>query len=307
MSCRLAPVNPALIDLGYAADDRVVILHADDLGLCAAGVSSYADLVTGGLLTSASIMMPCAWAPAAAQVAAATEGSDLGIHLTLNSEWDGCRWRPLTSPADPNLVDEHGFFHRTVEEARRTDPETVGRELRAQVETALAWGIDVTHVDAHMGTAADPRYVASLLEVVTTHGIAMNLPRADAAGWRSFGLGEADAERAVELTIALEENGIPLIDHIRSLPLGDPGDHTELAIEILRDLPPGMTHLLCHPAQDTPELRALCGDFAGRIADDAMLRDDRLRAAIADLGVQLIGYRPLRDLFRTRLGRHTVG
>lgn len=298
----LPAINPALGDLGFTPRDRLVIFHADDLGMCEATVSAYRDLLEVGLLSSASVMMPCAWSPLAAQVALAHPASDVGVHLTLTSEWAGCRWRPLTCPEDSSLVDEHGFFHATVQGARRTDAVTVGRELRAQLETALAWGLDVTHMDAHMGTAADPRYVREVIGLSAQYGVPMNFPRLQAAAWLELGLDAAQATQAEALAAELEAQGFPLIDHVRMLPLEVGGDHAALTLQLLRDLPPGIAHFILHPARDTPELRTLCPDFAGRVANRAAFASEELAREIRNLGIEVIGYRPLQQLLRRRLG-----
>ena len=114
-----SPPNPALAALGYAPDDRVVIFHADDLGMCQATVSACLDLFGAGTLSSASVMTTCAWAPAAAGVAREFPDADLGVHLTLTSEWSEYRWSAL-STRDPatGLLDAQGHLHATVEAAR---------------------------------------------------------------------------------------------------------------------------------------------------------------------------------------------
>lgn len=298
----LASTNPTLTALGFAPQDRVVIFHADDLGMCHATLPAFKDLLTAGLLSSASVMMPCNWSAAAVDVARARAGSDVGVHLTLTSEWDTCRWRPLTTPQDARLVDHAGFFHRTVEEARQTDPASVAAELRAQLETALAAGLNVTHLDAHMGTAADPRYVPDVVNLARQYGIPAMIPRFTAAQWQAVGLNPQQAGEAERLVQHLEAQGFPLVDHLRMLPLDLAGDHTALTLHLLRDLPPGITHFILHPAIDTPELRAIAPDWEARVANYRAFLDPTLLKGVRDLGVQVIGYRPLRDLLRQRLG-----
>lgn len=294
------PPNPSLKALGYDARDRVVIFHADDLGMCQATVSAYRDLSDAGLLSSAAIMMPCAWAPAAAQAIRNLPAADVGVHWTLTSEWPSYRWAPLTGAAGSRLVDAEGYFHAGVPEARQTDPATVRTELAAQLGRALAWGLDITHVDAHMGAAAHPRYLPELLELALTHGLPPLLPRQPAAAWQAAGLTGEDAQHAEQAAFALEERGVPLVDHLRMLPLDTGGDHAALARQMLRDLPPGITHFILHPARDTPELRAICGDWPARVANYHALLGPDLRRDVHNLGIQVIGYRPLRGLLRHR-------
>ena len=165
------PTNPSLKALGYDGRDRVVIFHADDVGMCQATVSAYQDLHGAGLLSSAAVMLPCAWAPAAAQVIRSLPAADVGVHWTLTSEWAAYRWGPLTGDGNSPLVDAEGYFHAGVEQARQADPSTVRTELAAQLGRALDWGLDLTHVDAHMGAAAHPRYLPDLFELALSHGL----------------------------------------------------------------------------------------------------------------------------------------
>ncbi|MDV6374981.1 polysaccharide deacetylase family protein [Deinococcus arenicola] len=299
------PPNPSLNALGYSPRDRVVIFHADDLGMCQATVSAYQDLHEAGLLSSAAVMMPCAWASAAAQAIREFPTADVGVHWTLTSEWAGYRWGPLTCA--PALTDTQGYFHAGVEEARHADAPTVRAELAAQLDRALSWGLDLTHVDAHMGTAAHPRYLPDLLELALSHGLPPLFPRQTAADWRAAGLTGEDARQAEGAAFELEERGVPLVDHLRMLPLDVGGDHAALTRQMLRDLPPGITHFILHPARDTPELRAICGDWRARVANyEAFLSAD-LRRDVENVGIQVIGYRPLRSLLRQRLQNGEVG
>lgn len=293
-------VNPALTALGYAPEDRVVIFHADDLGMTEATVSAYSELEGRSALTSASVMLPCAWAPAAAQVVRARPGADVGVHLTLTSEWDACRWGPLSGP-EPDLVDAEGYFHRRNEEARQAAPAAVARELRAQLERALAWGLDVTHLDAHMGAAAWPPFLPDLVALAAEYGVPPLYLRHGAAGWEALGFGPEEAQQAAQLGQALEARGFPLVDHLRMLPLDVGGDHAALTLELARELPPGITHFILHPASDTPELRAVARDWPARVANFEAFRSPELRGELEALGIRLSGYRPLRDLFRRRL------
>ena len=134
--------------LGYGPDDRLLIMNCDDLGAChAANVGVY-EAMRNGVATSASLMVPAPWARAAA---AQYLGEDVGVHLTLNAEYDLYRWGPITQA--PSLLDGDGGFPRTVEDVwDHADLDEVRKECRAQIERAILWGFDVSHLDSHMGT-----------------------------------------------------------------------------------------------------------------------------------------------------------
>src|SRR4051812_41949324 len=126
--------NPALRILGFSDHDRVAIIHADDIGMCQASVTAFADLVAFGLISSGAVMVPCAWFPAAAAASRARPDDDLGIHLTLTCEWNAYRWGPI-STADPasGMIDDEGYFFRSTELAQtHGQPDAVARELAAQ-------------------------------------------------------------------------------------------------------------------------------------------------------------------------------
>src|SRR5215207_9167184 len=108
--------NPALRRLGFADSDRVAIIHADDIGMCQASITAFADLSAFGLISSGAVMVPCAWFPSAAAASRARPDDDLGVHLTLTCEWDACRWGPIsTRDPESGLIDAEGYFYRTTE------------------------------------------------------------------------------------------------------------------------------------------------------------------------------------------------
>ena len=133
--------------LGYGPEDRLVILNCDDLGLSHSTNVGVYDAMRRGIATSASLMVPCPWSR---QAAFDYRGEDVGVHLTLNAEWERYRWGPVTR--SPSLLDGDGGFPRTIEDLwEHADLDEVRRECHAQIERAILWGFDVTHLDSHMG------------------------------------------------------------------------------------------------------------------------------------------------------------
>lgn len=296
------PINPAQRALGYGPHDRVVIFHADDLGMGQATISAYHDLLEVGLLSSAAVMMPCAWASAAAKAVQAHPDADVGVHLTVTSEWDTCRWGPLT--AEPNLQDAAGYFYKRVQDVwKNADPDAVKHEAEAQLQRAQALGLEVTHMDAHMGAVAHPKYAQAIVPVALSHGVPLMLPRFDSASWQATGLSADQAAQLMNLAAELEERGMPIVDHVRMLPLDHADNHEAATLQILRELPPGITHFILHPAQDTPELRATAHDWAARVANYRAFTNPALRQAVENLGIQVIGYCPLQQLWQQAIAR----
>ncbi|WP_425144965.1 polysaccharide deacetylase family protein [Deinococcus sp.] len=290
--------NPALKKLGFQPSDKVVIFHADDLGMAQATLDAYRDLLEVGLLSSASLMLPCAWAPAAAELARAHPQADLGVHLTLTSEWRSYRWGPL-STRDPasGLLDDQGYFPASVTALHAAaKPEAVQTELSAQVRRAQDWGLTLSHIDAHMGAVAHPKYLPGCINMALSARLVTMFPRMNAAAWRAQGFDTLAAVAAETYGAALEWRGLPLVDHLVSLPHDSGGDHAALTRQILRELPPGLTHFILHPACDTPELRAITPGWEGRVANYRAFTDRSLLEFVRAEGVQITSYRELQAL-----------
>ena len=295
------PPNPALKQLGYADDDRLVIIHQDDVGMCHASVQAFRELWSEGAISSGSLMVPCSWFPAAAAAARELDDVDLGVHATLTCEWDQYRWGPLsTRDATSGLLDAEGYFPRgNAEVHAQAQPTATIRELGAQVEHALRAGIVLTHLDTHMGTVLHPQLAQGYLETALQHGLVPMLLRCDEQEWIAAGADAEMAALAARYVCELEERGMPLIDHITGLPL-DRADDPEERWGVLRyqfeRLRAGITHLVVHASVDTPELRAIAPDWRCRRADHAVLMDQRVRAYLREQGIHVIGYRALQQL-----------
>src|SRR5208282_6389210 len=138
--------------LGYRAGARVLIINADDFGMCHDENEATIEGLTSGLFTSSTILVTCPWFEEAAEFARSHPSADLGVHLTLTSEWDRYKWGPvLGARAVPTLVDARGYLWPDVPPVYEHDRlDEVEAELRAQIDKALAAGVDVTHLDSHM-------------------------------------------------------------------------------------------------------------------------------------------------------------
>jgi predicted glycoside hydrolase/deacetylase ChbG (UPF0249 family) len=295
------PINPVLKRLGFSSTDRLVIIHADDIGMCQASIAAFTQLWEYGTVSSGALMMPCSWAPAAAEFCRTHPGVDMGVHATLTSEWNTYRWGPL-STRDPHsgLLDEDGFFHRSTQETQaNANPEAVMVELQTQIDRALTWGIDVTHLDTHMGAVAHPKFFTAYYQAAVQHHIAVMIPRGEAAVYQEMGLDVETAAGFAALTSQLEEQGLPLVDAILSLPLDQPEGQIDLAKKLLGDLPAGLTHFIIHPCIDSPELRAITPDWKSRVANYETFMSREIKEFLKNSGIHVTGYRALRNLIRS--------
>ena len=304
----IAP-NPVVRKLGLSDDDRVVILHADDISSFQCTVTAYADLMQAGLISSAATMVPCPWFPAVAAYCREHAGDpnlDMGVHLTLTSEWQAYRWHPLTTgDSATGLLDEEGYFHGRSEPVQDgADPTAVAQELRAQIERAYAAGIDVTHLDSHMFTVFHSRFVQVYFDLAWEFDLPAFFVRRQPDDRAHFG-GIRERITGFDALVGhLEERGMPLFDQAMMMPLDQPDDRAGQFKRKIDALPAGLTYLICHPAQDTPELREAVPerDWPNRVADYRTFCDGGLRDYISAAGVHVIGYRVLRDLLRARPG-----
>jgi len=293
--------NPFLKKLGFSDTDRVVIIHTDDIGMCHASVQAFKDLWAFGTITSGATMVPCPWFPAVAQMCKENPAIDMGVHATLNAEWESYRWSPVsTYEAGSGLIDDAGYFHQSREAVyENANPEAVAVEVNAQVDKALAAGIDVTHIDTHMGTIINPKFVQHYLQAGASRLIPNMLPRASAKGFEVMQIDERTVAMFAPILYQIEAQGIPMLDGLFELPLDEPQGRMEITKRWLSELPTGITHFILHPSVDTTELRAIAPDWQGRVADYQTFMSDEFKMFLEKEDLKLIGYRPIRNAMRS--------
>ena len=300
--------NPVLKKLGFEDNDRVAIIHVDDVGMCQASVDAFADLWDFGLVSSGAVMVPCPWFLEAAKYAREHPEADLGVHLTLTSEWETYRWAPIsTRDPETGLLDKEGYFHHLAAPVQElADPEAVQLELVAQIERAKATGMQPTHADTHMGTVAHAKFMQGYLQTALEAQLPPMMLRLDEEGWRKVtgdhegaAFDEAAIAFIMQMIHTLEEMGVPLLDNIFGMPLDtDPDQRLEDVKNVFDNLQPGITHFIIHAAKDTPELRAITPDWRCRVADYETFMKEELRQHIQNIGVKVIGYRDLQNLMK---------
>lgn len=293
--------NPFLKKLGFSDNDRAVIIHTDDIGMCHASVQAFKDLWGFGTITSGAVMVPCPWFPAVAQMCRENPEIDMGVHATLNAEWESYRWGPVsTRDQASGLLDKDGYFnqwHQAVYD--NAQPEAVSAEVNAQIERALAAGIDVTHVDSHMGTIMNPRFIQSYIQAAASKLLPNMLPRLDERLSGMMGMSEEEKIAYAPTMVMIEKMGIPMVDGVSFLPLEHGDDHIGVAKKLLSELPIGITHFILHPSIDTAELRAIAPDWQARVANYNAFMSDELKTFIESEDIKLIGYRQIRDAMRS--------
>jgi predicted glycoside hydrolase/deacetylase ChbG (UPF0249 family) len=268
--------------LGHRANDRLVIVSCDDLGASHALNVGVFDSLRAGVATSASLMVPAPWAR---EAAARYRGEDIGVHLTLNAEHELFRWGPLTQ--SPSLFDGDGGFPRTVEDLlEHADLDEVRRECRAQIERAIVWGFDVSHLTSHLSVLSlRPEFFDVYLELAVEFRLPIRLPS---------NVSERDAGFPYRHLAA--EEGVLFPDHF--VPARRAGSRSRVE-KTVAALEPGVTEIHVQPAIDTPELRALSPNWAAWVDDHALVtQEPSLRRMLERAGATLIGFRELRALMR---------
>ena len=268
--------------LGYSADARLLIVNCDDLGMSHAANEGCFSALRNGIATSATLMVPCPWARAAVAESAA---EDIGVHLTLNSEYDRYRWGPITHA--PSLLDGDGGFPRTVTDSwDHADLDEARRECWAQIERAMLWGLDVTHLDSHMGTLQlRPEFFDIYLDLAIEFDLPLRMAGASAEHTAGFPFRQLAADEGVLFPDSFVYVG---------------GVGSREAIErVAASLRPGVTEVYVHPAIDTPELRAIDEGWGSRVDDlDLVAAGGSLASTLDEHGVVLVGWREIRDLQR---------
>ncbi len=288
--------------LGFDATDRIAVVHADDIGMCHAANLGAFQVLRAGPATCGSIMVPCPWFQEAVELAKAGPDFDLGVHLTLNAEWPHYRWGPVAGrSAVPSLLDDQGFLPRTsLEIVKRAKPEEVEVELRAQVEMALEAGIDVTHLDSHMGTVFFPPFLEIYKKLAAEFRVPVFAVRPDPEALAARGL-QGATEILNWLVGSLESEGFPILDGFDTASLdfaeGKGLKHNRKRIQ---GLGKGINYLICHPARGGEELSSITPDSAHqRDFERGFYGGEEGARVFEAAGVKRIGMRPLRDLLRS--------
>ncbi|MEA1785338.1 polysaccharide deacetylase family protein [Arenibacter sp. GZD96] len=276
--------------LGYAKDAKLLIIHADDLGVTHSENRASIAGLEETPVNSASIMVPCPWFPEIAAYARKNKGADLGLHLTLTSEWKYYKWGPVTSTdVVPSLVNEDGYFYSSVDSLiAHASPKHVEIELRNQVKKAYQFGIDVTHLDAHMGAAVStPKF----LEVYIKIGKEFQLPVL--LDGRIYTMGSTITELLNETDVVAD--AIPT-----KLPEDQEKGTHQYYETLLNNLNPGLNCLLIHLAFDDAEMQAVTVDHpewgaAWRQADYEFFSDTANDALLKENNIVLVTWREIRD------------
>jgi len=278
--------------LGFDRNAKLLIIHADDMGLSQATNNAVIQAFQKGGITSGSIMVPCPWFPDIAEFAKNNSQFDIGIHLTLTSEWDNYFFGGVApASAIPNLLNQKGYFYPSVEEfAKHANGAEVEKEIRAQIERALAFGIKPTHLDNHMGTIlASPEYYQILLKIGHEYKLPVLIPADMIAGI------------SPQLLEMLSRDNV-VVDHLFMLNQASPVKQWgEPYLKFIENMKPGLNEIIVHLAIDNDETRAIMvnhPDFGAewRQHDLNFVLSPEFKKALNEHNIKLVTWRQIGEV-----------
>lgn len=274
--------------MGFPRDAKLLIVHADDVGMTHSVNAATIEALEKGFVNSASIMVPCPWFPEIADYAKSHPNLDFGLHLTLTSERVYYRWGPVESKDRvATLIDPNGYFFHDWTQNTRIDPKDVERELRAQVERAYAMGIQPTHLDSHQYRLIENG--REIFEVFLRVGHAYRLPTFVARNW--FG-----DHAYLESSLAKDD---VVLDHTVTIDPGVPADKwADFYEKALRNLQPGVTEFVIHLAFASDEMKAATRErdtwgAAWRQRDFDFFSSKEFRHLLQEQNIKLVTWREI--------------
>jgi predicted glycoside hydrolase/deacetylase ChbG (UPF0249 family) len=276
--------------LGYPADAKLLIVHADDLAVAhSVDIASF-DALDKRAVTSASIMVPCAWLTEVASYAEDHPDADLGLHLTLTSEWKVDRWGSVESKDKvASLFDPSGYlWPETLPAARNLKPEEAEREIRAQIERAMALGIHPTHLDSHMGVLfSSPELFAVYVKVAHEYKLpflAVRIPNAPA-----------------QFFSVLSGKDVILDSVVIANPTVHANEWRDFYVNAVKNLKPGLTEMIVHLGHDDAELQAVTLEHpdygsAWRQRDFEIVTSPEFKKALEENHIVLVKWKDLKKL-----------
>jgi len=278
--------------LGYSDDAKLLILHADDLGVAHSENQASFDAFEKGMVNSGSIMVPCPWFNEVVVWAKSHPEADLGLHLTLTAEWKHLKWGPVLPAGEvPGLVNEQGFFYDNVADVvAHANAEEVEKELRAQIERAMAFGLKPTHLDTHMGSILNEKFYPVYVKL----GQEYNIPVMSSHTLLTM----------MPFLKPLIPKDALLIDHLHMAnPESFKTGMAEFYSKQLKSLPVGVNVLLMHLAYDNQEMQAVTVDHPDygaqwRQQDFDFFTSEACRKILKEENIQLITWREIGALLR---------
>ena len=285
--------------LGWPEGTKAVIFHVDDAGMSHNSNMGAIKAIEDGVATSMSIMMPCPWVPEMSAYVKEHPQVDAGVHLTLTAEWKKYRWGPVMGkPAVPGLADSDGYmWHGVAQVVSNATADEVEKEMRAQIDKALAMGIKPTHLDSHMGTCFHPLFLERYVKL----GIEKQIPILMMGGHMQHIGAEAETAALKPMVYLIANRvwnaGLPVIDDLVTSPTSADTyeGRKEQLIKLLREMKPGITEIIVHCTVQTEVFSHISGSGPKREAETQLMTDPDVRKFIENEGIILTTWRELKE------------
>lgn len=281
--------------LGYPPGKRVLIFHADDIGMCYEANEAAKRYLPAGEIQSIAMMVPCPWFNEIAGWYKEHPDYDCGLHLAMNSEWRWYRW-PSVAPREqvPGMIDSDGYLYgETLMTALKAKPSEIETEIRAQIERALSRGIRPSHIDTHMGTLyARPDFTAAYAKLAVEYRIpAMIIEHTPkiVEKFRQRGIAPSDALKKV-----LDEYPLPKLDDFDSVPEGKTYEEKRDAFFLqVKNLDPGITEIIFHPSLETEGLKQITNSWPQRVWEAQLFSDPVVKQFFASEGLLFTNWKEM--------------
>lgn len=289
--------------LGFPKGTKILLLHCDDAGMCEEANIAVQSYVLKGDVLSAAVMMPCQYAADMVEWTKKHPAADIGVHLTLTSEWKKYRWRTLTDPKKvPGLIDPEGkMWHEVPDVVQHGTAKEVETEIRAQIDAMLALGQKPSHIDTHMGTLyGSPEFARVFFETAVKYNIpanAIDLSNKEVAEYyRKAGYPIND-----EMIKYLEKYLLPKLDNFTSVPDGKTyEDKRDNFIKLVQLLKPGLTEIIFHPSILTENLKSITASAQQRAWEAEMFSDPVIKQFFKDNNIEITTWTEIMKRFNSK-------
>ncbi len=288
--------------LGYPVNSKVVMLHADDIGMCSEANEAVIPYLLNDQIQSAAAMVPCPWFNDIADWYKKHPEEDIGLHLTLTSEWKNYRWGPVSNPSNvPELIDPEGYMWRgVIDVVSRTPVTTIEKEVRAQIERAYERGIKPGHIDTHMGTLySKVEYAEAFFKVAMEYGIPANVIEFTPDRVQKF------RKQGYPITARLIQSGtkytLPKLDDFTSVPNGKSyQEKKENFFDLIQNLEPGITEIIFHPSIETEGLKKITNSWQQRVWEAKMFSDPEVIQFLKNEEIIFTNWKAMMQRFKER-------
>jgi predicted glycoside hydrolase/deacetylase ChbG (UPF0249 family) len=287
--------------LGFPSGTKVILMHCDDAGMCDEANIAVRRYFETGDIQSAAVMVPCPYAEEMVQWAKTQDSPDLGVHLTLTSEWKTWRWGPVADTLKvPGLVDPEGkMWHDVPDVLMHATAEEIETEVRAQIEKVLGMGFKPTHIDTHMGTLyGSVDYLKVFLKIAEEFNLPANaIDLSDTAIAENFR--KEGYPITVEVVDLLSEYTLPKLDNFSSVPNGKTYEEKrDNFFSLVSSLKPGLTEIIFHPSVETDNLKAITNSWQQRVWEAELFSDPAVKKYFEDNGIILTTWREIMKRFQ---------